>query len=595
MSHSSWSSSLRWSIGLLVSFVLILCVFYYSVLTGFVGLDVEELSLQAGEPVTGHFSYDLSTSALPLDSTVTLGINGYERTASLVELIDPSIAQRAHAVPFAPALIVVLDLYETGLLPPGYTSSDGPSPSQGGFGQGSQTGSGSRPGQGLAISSFEEVRTYTIRASDAPLQDIIPSRRSASLREVRLASTDTVVDSSLVRFHRDGRTISLTSNYWTTIDGFSDDEEMSPLSFPLEPFDFVVPLRATSASVSIRVSYGGDTLALYESTLPVLPPVDRSALAPPEAPPTEVAGPRDETCIAPLCSEYGECGMVSFADPSFGFSFVRTRQCMCQDGRLYTETESCSQAAGSASTVATGVQSAGTSVPLARTPPSTPSEPSRPSPSGSVSSRGWDRTYVIGDSTVAVSGGVSRLLQARERISLPIEDRSHFVGVVSLERGVQPRVLIEVASTPQQFYLGLSETRTVDVTDDGLADLSVSFIALSSRDQVLLRVEPLRAPFSSQLLQEGDQGATLLRLPDNLPIGYVILNDELPALRVFFVQSAASLPLSCFNSVQDNSENGIDCGGACKLCVEEREDYTIWIAWASVLFLFGILMIVSRR
>ncbi|MBS3071566.1 LamG domain-containing protein [Candidatus Pacearchaeota archaeon] len=58
-------------------------------------------------------------------------------------------------------------------------------------------------------------------------------------------------------------------------------------------------------------------------------------------------------------------------------------------------------------------------------------------------------------------------------------------------------------------------------------------------------------------------------------------------LQIKFVQSNLTTCSTCFNNIKDGNENGIDCGGDCAICKDDRIDisYIKWILWLLLLIL----------
>lgn len=609
--------SLIWSLAILVCFAILSLVFYTGVFTGFVGLTIQTITAIAGEPLEGQIIYDLSTGPLPLDSEVTLSVDGYEKTLPLSSVIPPTLfGDYGSQVAFAPLLQVDVELERLSSGGAGNTIDAVAIPA----GEGVEIPGGGKGVGGVIIDlpkytvpsgsssdSDQEVRTYFVRLGE-DVRDTIPSSYDVSVARVIVVSSGRQIENSAVDLSQTGTSLLLRTDYQELIPGFQQSELMDSVVIDLSPFSFVLSLRARSPTlVAVRLFRGEDTFATLEESVSVSPFREDSSLQGPEG--LGEGGEGDEgnaessdsgssgQCVDPACRPVSECTI-----PGVGGSMrkvlttmVRTQYCICADGSSYTFEEPCSTGSGIQYSVAPGSpQLVSSSSRFDRRQDSrVPSEDIPSRDSGKSSS--WERTYAFDDNEVMVFGGIAQVLAERERLEIPVGNEQHSVGVVTIDRAREvPRVFVEVASEAQRSYIELGATQSFDVTGDGLNDLSVTFVSLSSPTRALLRVVPFGAPSLSMNLIEGERAATLLRLPDEQTVGYVILNEKLPSLRVFFVQSASTAPFSCFNSVQDADEEHIDCGGSCRVCHDERPYYEPFIAWIVVLGLFALLAFSSR-
>jgi len=66
---------------------------------------------------------------------------------------------------------------------------------------------------------------------------------------------------------------------------------------------------------------------------------------------------------------------------------------------------------------------------------------------------------------------------------------------------------------------------------------------------------------------------------------------------ITFVQGSESAflpPPSCYDGLQNELEEGIDCGGDCKVCVAEKNENFLWAWWTVLVVLFGLFLYVER-
>ncbi len=73
-------------------------------------------------------------------------------------------------------------------------------------------------------------------------------------------------------------------------------------------------------------------------------------------------------------------------------------------------------------------------------------------------------------------------------------------------------------------------------------------------------------------------------------------NDE--KLIITFTQDEGGYCPSCYNGVRDENEEGIDCGGSCKKCSEDRDFNYLYVkgsVWAVFIASFVALLVAFRR
>ena len=601
--------SLAWSLAILVCFAVLSLVFYTGVFTGFVGLTIHTITAIAGEPLEGQIVYDLSTGPLPLDSEVSLLVDGYEKTLPLSSVIDPLLfGSYGSQIAFAPLLQVDVLLEHRSS---GGNSIDAVAIEGGdevvipGGGNGKFAGGviGDFPINNPSLGDSSKARTYFVRFGQ-DMHDTLPSSYDASVERVIVVSSGKQLENSAVDLSQLSTSLLLRTDYQELIPGFQQSEFIDEVVIDLHPFSFVLSLRARSPTlVQMQLFRGEDTFATLEESISVLPFREGTSLRG-----SEGLGDGDESdggengdsgssdrCLDPACRPVSEC-TIPGVDGSMRkvlTTMIRTQYCICSDGSSYTFEESCSPDSGIRASFVSGSLTLSSSSFRFDRDSRSQSDDTLYRDSGKGSS--WERTYSFEDNDVMVFGGLAQVLAERERLEIPVGNERHSVGVVTIDRSREvPRVLVEVASSIQRLYVELGATESFDVTGDGLNDLSVTFVSLSSPTRALLRVVPFDAPSLSMNLVEGERAATLLRLPDEQTVGYVILNEKLPSLRVFFVQSESTVPFSCFNSIQDADEGGIDCGGSCHVCRDERPYYEPIVAWIVVLGLFVLLSFFSR-
>lgn len=615
-------ASLLWSLGLLVAFALLSLAFYSGVFTGFAGLSLDNDPLVSGELVRGEIRYQLHNGALPLESKVTLSIGGYERTMPLQDLYDPLLYE-PQLVEFAPLVEVTLALKRISLgggsTPEDVAIFSAESGDAGAIG----IGGGGVPIGGV-IAPIIDYESYYVRA-DSVEEFTIPSKRSASIYEVKVASTGKLLSNSEVSMKQEGTTVTLFTRYKEQVMGFEHTDALTEIPLSLDAFQFTLsPRTPSTTTLALSLHYNQDQFATLEKDVNV---IMTTPLATPSASSVPSEGPEDgslggehsdlsgegmegmpsetfePSCEVPICTPFGECTIPSFERSGRRQlpidSYVRSSQCICEDGRVFIREESCS-GGGITPGIMPGIEGGDRSgIPLdfnSREDRNRRTITDGDRGGGRDQEHRWESTYSFEEEDLIVSGSIARTLSENERIELPLGDERHTVGVVDIDYSEDvPRALIEIASTPQRFYLDLGDTANLDVHDDAIPDFSVTFVSLASPDEAVIRIALLDAVAFSYGLQEGERAATLLKLPDELPIAYVILNEDLPALRVFFIQSTRSFPAHCFDSILNSDEILVDCGGSCGVCKEERVFLAPYIAWVVVIVLFTFLMFLSRK
>ncbi len=85
----------------------------------------------------------------------------------------------------------------------------------------------------------------------------------------------------------------------------------------------------------------------------------------------------------------------------------------------------------------------------------------------------------------------------------------------------------------------------------------------------------------------------------NKPIAYFDINSlRNKRLNVIFVQNYLNFDDSCYNSLLDSEERGVDCGGKCKECLTDKKDFGFFIVFIwmvlGILFLFFIVRILRN-
>lgn len=620
MAHSGDVSqsyaSLLWSLGLLVAFALLSLAFYSGVFTGFASLSLDNDPLVPGELVRGEIIYELENGALPLESKVTLSIGGYERTIPLRDLYD-SLLYEPQLVEFAPLVEVTLALEHISS-DGGYTPKEvAVSYSEGGLAE--PVGGGGIVVGGV-IAPIVDYESYYVRA-DSVEEFTIPSKRSASIYEVKVASTGKLLSNSEVGMKQKGTTVTLFTRYKEQVIGFKHTDVLTEIPLSLDAFQFTLsPRTPSTTTLALSLHYNQDQFAMLEKDVNVIlttpfvtpsasseqsekPLGDEHSDLPGEDTGSMLSEISEPSCELPICTPFGECTIPSFERSGRRQlsidSYVRSSQCVCEDGSVFIREESCS-GGGITPGIMPGIEAGYRSgIPVDFNPREdrnqrTITEGDRGD--GRDREHRWKSTYSFEEDDLIVSGSVARTLSENERLELPLGDERHTVGVIDIDYSEDvPRALIEIASTPQRFYLDLGDTVNLDVHDDAIPDFSVTFVSLASPDEAVIRVALLDAVAFSYGLQEGERAATLLKLPDELPIAYVILNEDLPALRVFFIQSTRSFPAHCFDSILNSDEALVDCGGSCGVCKEERVFLAPYIAWVIVIVLFMFLMFLSRK
>lgn len=596
--HTHSYFSLMWSFAIVLLFALLSLAFYHGLFTGFAELSLKNDPLVAGELITGSVSYDLNNGPLPIDSEVILAIGGYEKTVPLKKLYDTS-AFIPEVVSFSPRVKVTVALKE-------FVSGGGhgvvariEDVSQGGGGE-----NGGEMGGIMAIAPIITYETYYVRAGSA-FETTIPSKRKVSLYEVRRADNNELLDSSNVILNQRGTSLVLTSRYQESVAGFASRDSFDSLPFSLEGFAFTLSKRAKSpTSLKISLSYRGDAFASLEEQMTVIPAPPTPTPTPPSDFPTplEDSAPSASkpSCEDPVCTPFGACAIPplerSGARILEGSSYVRSSQCLCEDGTSFVREEICVFEENSHVFVAAGVGDSNAAVPAFFPGLPAPSQGLNNPPGEGRRDSSWRTTYSFDERDFVISGSVAQALAKRERMALPLEGVLHSIGIIDIDFSLKdPRVLIEVESTPQQFYLSLGETKAFDVQGDGVSDFSATFVSLSSRTYAVLKVVPLESFAFSRIAHPGERTATLFKLPEDIPVAYVVVNEDLPALRVFFVQSSVLFSPTCSDSVLNGDEAAVDCGGSCNPCRRENLFIAPFIAWGSVLVLFFLLIFVSRR
>ncbi len=83
----------------------------------------------------------------------------------------------------------------------------------------------------------------------------------------------------------------------------------------------------------------------------------------------------------------------------------------------------------------------------------------------------------------------------------------------------------------------------------------------------------------------------------DVPVAHVILDDaeEDTSLDVVFVQSGAENAPHCYNTVEDEGEEGVDCGGGCTSCKKESVYYLPGALWITVILLGLLLVGILRK
>lgn len=595
------SASLLWSLAIFILFAGLALAFYHGLFTGYAGLTLSPETLVAGERVRGTITYALGDQALPYDSQITLRVNGYERTLPLAQLLDPPVAALRAPVSFSPRLKVLVRIRELSSSSGGSKNSASGAVADSSSGSGFGSDSSGILTSGFAVSSSDTYATYYLRAGES-VHDVLSSRNELSISEVRRAGSDELLETSLVSLREVGSEFYLSTTYTESVSGFTTEQGLGALPLRLDLFAFTLPHRiASPALVEVSFAYRGDVFAQLSEDIPVsrfierAPSVDESALIPSgetSLPPDGELPSDSSTCTNTICTRFGVCAISPLGSSEASFlssSSIRTRQCFCEEGYSYREEITCVSSEKTAVTINAGVLGGRASA---------PSEPPNPPPRVSVDTRSslrWRSTYAVSTATLAFTGAVVRGLAAEERLALPLAGAPHTVGVVRIENARSvPRVLIELASSPRRFYLDQGTTYTFDVSDDGVDDLALTFVSVS-HGKAILRVAPLDLASFSDVLGEGDRTATLLTSPAEVPVVHVLLNEALPSVRVFFIQSSYAFPVWCFNSIQDPQETGIDCGGGCRLCAQERRHYALIVSWIVLIALSGIFIAISRR
>ncbi len=586
--------------------------FFHVALTGKATASLSVERSVEGQILDGRLIYSGSkVDILPHDSVVAVSVNSYTKTMLLKDVINKETLGLVERVEFRPYLDIVLGIEddfigngsESVSKPGSGGSDDGYIPyigdEFGGFfgGEDPPLNGGDPPPANcylspplncdgsiifgnVILSDQNDISIRIKKEEDIELQ-IEPGKR-AYVKEARLRGN--LIDEGYVQISQSDTSVMLISSYSEYVDGFTLG--VNDIVVDFSRFDFLAPPK--KALVEAKFIYKGEKLATIHRSITVssptivrskdFPPVDAKYNYSIQEPDFNYSDSRSPECgIRIVCTSFGACASPSLKEISSGLvtqGLVQSRRCkdeVCRD--FYTETQSCSQPSPPVSFSAVSRKSG---------------NESRGASSDIKKDNRFDEKNLrlnknSFDQDIFIRGSVVRKLSINEQINVFVDGTTHSVGVISLEKNKRARIV--VSSERQEAVLEVGETRPFDVNGDGLFDLQVMLHSMS-RNRVLLGVAPFNEDSESIFLEDNELALTVYREDIHQPVAHVILDEQLPTLRVLLVQSDNILPTQCYNSIRDSDEESVDCGGeSCSSCKPERRDLFFI---GSLTFLFAV-------
>ncbi len=587
------------SLALAVLILVTSLAFFEFTLTGRAAGDFVIDKITAGDTIKGTFLYRPNEAGvLPIDSDVVLSVNTLTKRMPLRDvLLEPSIAETLEEVEFSPYLEVTLAL------------SDTPPVSSGESSRVSATVSGVAPAGGITLPDdpppnapapsidsavISEVitgeRVFRVRAGK-DIEATLPAEKFGRIESVLLRGEKT--DKSFVSLTQSGVTVRISSLYTEKVKGFSGKD--NSVAIDLSKFSFTTPRKW--ADLYISFIYLTESFATSERYIAVESVTETGPDKEPLGPDGTVLEDADglpsadselECGVKIVCGPYSSCTSLSF-DGLVALEdeipqVVQSRTCydeVCE--RTFTDTKICVMPSPPLDVVAFNDDDSDI------TPDETLVQETPPSDdSARISARRDTRTratYDYLEQDLSLYGSVTRELKENAEILVRVQGEEHAVSVLRVSKN---SVRVRVASSPQESDMIAGETRVFDLDGDRAYDISVSVIRIESSSAVV-SVTPYDGT-SDNPLAPGEKGVSLVNAQLSAPVAQVILNENIPTLRVLLMQSAKRYPLHCYNMVKDINEAGADCGGPdCHDCREEEKDRGALIWWIAFL-VSGLMM-----
>ncbi len=578
------------SLAFAVLILVMSLAFFEFTLTGRAAGDFVIEKITAGDTIKGAFLYHPGEAGvLPIDSDVVLSVNTLTKRMPLRDvLLDSSVVDGLEELAFAPYLEVILALSDTA--PDSGRGSGSRVSAQANTAASTTVNEGfppsAPPPPSIDSAVISEVimgeRVLRVRAGK-DIEVTLPPGKFGHIESVLLRGER--ADKSLVSLTQSGTTVRISSLYTEKVKGFSDKD--ASVAVDLSKFSFTTPRKW--ADLYISFVYLTESFATSERYIAVGSGEEAGAdseLELIETASTVPNGAKDppvnselECGIKVVCGPYSPCTSLSFdgivALEDEIAQVVQSRTCydeVCE--RTFTDTKICVVPSPPLDVVAFTDDS--DAVPDEKSV----SETSQKSDVTHTSARGDTRaTYEYIEQDLSLYGSVTRELKENSEILVRVQGDEHVVSVLRVSKN---SVRVRVASSPQESDMVAGEIRVFDLDGDRNYDISVSVIRIGSLSAVVSV-----APYDGTLdnpLAPGESGVSLVNAQLSAPVAQVILNKNIPTLRVLLMQSAKGYPLHCYNMVKDTNEAGADCGGPdCRDCREEEKDRGEVIWWIASL------------
>jgi hypothetical protein len=600
---------------LLISFLSLLLFFFYNnSITGNASAELDLFS-SSQRRIEGIYTYTLENGdSLPFDSTtkVKLSINSYERERNLEDvLVDKSILAQKKNVNFNALVRVEIRLEPYQAQSNGQqVSSNGaqvPSPSQdqetdasanGAGSSGIQSGGGVKnpPFTAAVVSEGNDHLTVYLRQGEVisyPLSGARPV-----VEGVWRVRDNMHLENSNIRLTFTSKSFTITTSYLEQVTGFSFP---SVTDVRVDLSKFAQPLlRPGLKNIKVTLKYGDEVINSQERSLVVSSGAastsSQSSLTDNVLPSSD-GEHHSERTIAPLvlsttnvvcknefCGAFGPCSIPSLAQTTskdfIALTPVMSQQCICQDnGESYTRARACDKP-NDAYLVTSSSGSGGSH--------KIDWDNAQPHERTLVAHDPWKKSFVSDIQEVKIRGYLARELETNTRVVLTMGEESHSIGVVKFDKD---RALIEGASIPEQAWIGEGEF-SYFVAYNGQYNFKVSVIKVTNSG-ALIHIEPIQTDPLMEI-GENERGVDIVDSQLNQPVARVIFNGELPSLDVILLQSPSLMPAHCSNSIKDQDELAVDCGGAdCNQCRADKVNFLPLGLWLAVGGL-ALILIISR-
>lgn len=513
-----------------------------------------------GSPLLGTLVYDLrGDGSLPLDSIVSMSINGYVTKKPIRELFtDNSILEEVRQIDYNPRLHVEIEFEDYGGpedQPNRIAGSSGDSPSAStpvvpdgdsppAPSEGASEGESSSievPPSAFSIGFLKSLFTsravsdtqteITVRAGH-PTTIYVPSGKRALVHSVSLNSR--TLDPSIIMVSHQAGSATFTTEYTETLRGFSFPNPPE-ITLDLSRFNSFVPTK--SAYLEIEILYGTELLAsASRSFIFKAPPISSSSRSSGSKPIIVTSSNSLEAvstaenlgCTTqPICTDFGECSIGALSPISTLLELaqpVRVQQCVYPDcGFSFVKTQVCTT-----SVVPLDVMPS--DLPDDNSPTEIP-DSTRNLPPNNAQSNRWAQTYRMQNDINSLTSMATELKEST-RVAIKLDGIGHYIGV---EKISSDNVEIIISSTPQSAIIYLGEKKYFDLDSDGLSDIELSIISLE-KDSVSLLIVPLQKSLSSIGIERGERGVTLVSKENGKSLAHVLISDA-PTLRILFVQS----------------------------------------------------------